>query len=142
MLQVGAKDSEGNTIETHNGNVHRAVETTDFNEDAKYANIIDDVSYMSEYPSYQEVGANFTYSGYYLSLSTGALKVACINNIYDISGNMSEWTMEVIGSGVYDGSRLLRGLSFWGNSGHRLEDAGPGNMYIAFGFRSTLYIKQ
>lgn len=75
------------------------------------------------------------------ALSTGALKAANLNNIYDLAGNMAELTME----GISTSQRAVRGGQANG------DGAGGGLDYyygysatgrgILLGFRVTLYIK-
>ena len=79
--------------------------------------------------------------GTYWILSTGALKVANVNNIYDMAGNMNEWTME----GRSTESRTARGGTFV-YIGTRTPVAnrsygGPDEAVSGNGFRPSLYIK-
>ena len=81
-------------------------------------------------------------SGKYWALSTGALKAANINNIYDMAGNMDEWTME----GRSTSSRALRG-GYFRITGTKYpvssrDSAAPYSGNNDFGFRPTLYIKK
>ena len=81
-------------------------------------------------------------SGTVWSLSTGALKAAKVNNIYDMAGNMYEWTME--GSSFY--GRVPRGGMFerTGMSypiSRRSAGYIPNEMFQYNGFRVALYIK-
>ena len=76
-------------------------------------------------------------------LTTGALKAANKNNIYDIAGNLIEWTME----GISARGRVLRGGSYFDDGGYypvsNRYDFGPyGSDVDLFGFRSALYIKK
>jgi len=78
-------------------------------------------------------------TGVHWLLTTGALKAGNINNIYDMAGNVREWTME--GSGAY--SRVVRGdsnLVTVQYKGVALRMATSGS-YFNTGFRPTLYIK-
>lgn len=72
-------------------------------------------------------------------LTTGALKAANVNNIYDIAGNMKEWTME----GYHYSSRVVRGGAYLNyGSGYPASnrDNNPTD-YSYLGFRPALYIK-
>ncbi len=74
-------------------------------------------------------------------LSTGALKTANINNIYDMAGNMYEWTIE----GYTSYCRAIRGGSIH-NIGTGDPVAiryvlNPGSASSDVGFRTSLYIK-
>ena len=74
-------------------------------------------------------------------VTTGAMKDANICNIYDMAGNMYEWTME----GDLTHGRVLRGGHF--NSDGRYVsiisrfDNYPTYVYACTGFRPSLYIK-
>ena len=77
-------------------------------------------------------------------LSTGALKKANVNNIYDMAGNMLEWTMEGYstekrsyrgGDYIYAGTRILCPVAF-------RNQLNPNNTNYNIGFRPSLYIKQ
>ena len=63
------------------------------------------------------------------------------NNIYDLAGNVSEWTMESYGTGnrVYrGGSCTYSGSEFPSSSRSGLSS--PGNTGPNIGFRVTLYL--
>lgn len=79
-------------------------------------------------------------AGVFCATTTGALKVAKINNIYDMAGNVIEWTMEA--RSTY--ARNARG----GRPGVAGEDmvaqryhSKQGYGFGALGFRTALYIK-
>ncbi len=81
-------------------------------------------------------------SGTKWALSTGALKAANINNIYDMAGNMTEWTM----GGNSTGKRVVRAGEFY-ESGASLPISNryvrePVYNNVCYGFRPTLYIKK
>ncbi|MBQ8042898.1 MAG: hypothetical protein IJ272_01955 [Clostridia bacterium] len=92
--------------------------------------------------------ATLTYpkaSGTKWVLSTGALKAANINNIYDMAGNMYEWTME----GFSTGGRINRGGDFGiytytgaGNPVAVRNIVTPSAGLRSYGFRFALYIKK
>ena len=78
--------------------------------------------------------------------STGSNEVWKANNIYDMAGNMSEWTMKA-GSNRY---RTIRGGSYEFASSHNVSErftqlnsyyAYPTYSYSIFGSRSILYIE-
>ena len=79
--------------------------------------------------------------GTYWILSTGALKVANVNNIYDMAGNMNEWTME----GRSTESRTARGGTFvyicTRTPVANRSYGGPDEAVSGNGFRPSLYIK-
>ena len=113
----------------------------DLNPGAKYA-----VHNSSNLSSYQDVsygadGKSTTTkaSGKEWALSTGALKAANINNIYDMAGNMTEMTME----GEASGSHFNRGDYFFstGAVASRGYYGNPSYSNEVLGFRPSLYIK-
>ena len=72
-------------------------------------------------------------------LTTGALKASSVNNIYDMAGNMYEWTM----GGYSTTTRVNRGSAFVYSNGSVGKYNNPtpnGNNYY-YGFRPSLYIK-
>ena len=77
----------------------------------------------------------------YWLLSTGALKAAKINNIYDMAGNLYEWTME----GYNTVTRVYRGGYFENTSDSSpISYRTPNGMTAGnggCGFRVALYIK-
>ena len=148
-LEVGAKDGNGNVItsvtdSTSYGNYSDYIINSqeDLNEDALVWNYT-----VSSTGSYVEkTSTTLTYpkaSGTYWALSTGALKVANVNNICDMAGNMWEWTME----GYSDYYRTVRGGGFsiggvFGPVCYRRSDFTPDSARYHYGFRPTLYIKK
>jgi len=140
LLEVEAKDGKGNAItsvtnSTSYGNFFdHVIAVGDLNDGAKYA------VYDSGLGTYQDSTASSTKaSGTKWALSTGALKVASVNNIYDMAGNMSEWTME--GSGPI--SRVLRSSDFrYGGAIAGRISASPDLASGCTGFRPSLYIKK
>jgi len=120
---------------SHGNYLNHVIESGDLNEGAKYS--------IGDNGSYQEVTSNSTKAkGTSWALTTGALKAANINNIYDMLGNMFEWTMEG-GSTTY---RIFRGGAFFstGNSNPAIRGYIDPNDGVAFsfGFRPALYIKK
>ena len=90
-----------------------------------------------------------TYYSYnlYKEIQTGSVEETKINNIYDMAGNMWEWTTE---TGNPDGSSttraVLRGGSFNGSGSggpvcSRSGTFSTGGYDTGFGFRVVLYIK-
>ena len=73
-------------------------------------------------------------------IDVGNNKSNCVNNIYDLAGNVREWTME--SCGTY--RRVLRG-GVYGGTGASIPassryDKIPSNDDAPFGFRLTLYL--
>ena len=81
--------------------------------------------------------------------TTGASKVAESYHIYDVAGNIWEWTEEIGGLGggsVNANYRVTRGGSCYGASGndpacHRYGDGTASSVNCSIGFRAVLYIK-
>ena len=68
-----------------------------------------DAEYSTDYgKTYSKIDQNTKDDTTYWLLTTGALKAACTNNIYDIAGNAEEWTME--GEGAY--YHIARGSTY------------------------------
>ena len=97
---------------TQYGNYENTIKSIqDFNKNSKYARAIWNASVSGFY----DVGpwkksTEFTTSGTYM-MTTGALKFANVCNIYDMAGNMFEWTME----GYSTWGRARRGGCFGSN---------------------------
>ena len=118
---------------------------TDFNENAQYVSASSNND--SATTGYYDVGTwteatNFTSrSGNYI-MTTGALAKANVCNIYDMAGNLCEWTME----GYSSNRRVSRGGGFYfGGSVDPVAARSrnvPAYIYASFGFRPSLYIKQ
>ena len=88
--------------------------------------------------------ANSTGKGYYYAdapTTTGSSSVYAVNNIYDLAGNVAEWTMESFSTG----SRVYRG-GYYDNSGcdypasSRDYDGSSYDDRDDIGFRVTLYL--
>ncbi len=95
---------------------------------------------------YYEVIKNSTYWGNYFNnketprkiVRTGMLEQCCVNNIYDLAGNVGEWTQERVGSTF----RVVRGGSY-GSNGSKIPVVyryyvDPANSYYDLGFRVVL----
>ena len=89
---------------------------------------------------------NYNYTAR-LELATGSAEETNINNIYDMAGNMWEWTTE---TGKPDGGNtvraVLRGGSFHSNGSYYPVSYRDGNFRtvdcdVDFGFRVVLYIQ-
>jgi len=114
------------------------ITNADLNTGAKYS-VLDSNNNFSTWRSITEK----TSEGGWL-LTTGAYKKANMYNIYDMAGNLEEWTME--GTFTWDGIRIIRGGVFydgWRTDTvvDRLLTNPPGNHYVGDGFRPSLYIK-
>ena len=113
----------------------------DLNEGAQVSIYNSSTWQFSSYVSKEDI----TYpkaSGTRWMLSTGALKAANVNNIYDIAGNLGEWTME--GHSNYSHS-TRGGDCFYGGAGklvYRELAMSPADTGEGFGFRFALYIKK
>ena len=98
--------------------------------------------YATTYNKGQVTGAPKGNGTNRLELATGASDDFKIYNIYDMAGNMWEWTTETSTSNT----AVLRGGSFY-NVGsyftvvYRGGDNGVGVTYVGFGFRAVLYLK-
>ena len=78
-------------------------------------------------------------SGSYVRIPAGSTDYTKVNNIYDLAGNVYDWTMEAYSSG----SRVMRGGSYDLGSitaSYRNSNL-PTNNYYYYGCRSALYIK-
>jgi len=89
------------------------------------------------YPTNSDGKGNYSDS----PVLTGANDNYAINNIYDMAGNVSEWTMEAYSSG----SRFMRG-GFYGNNGangqaYSRNGTPPALVAVFYGFRPALYVK-
>ena len=131
---------------TEYGNyINHEIKLGDLNSGAKYATYGTTLSSYAnvEYNS-DEVSTTTKSSSQKYALTTGALKAAKVNNIYDMAGNMYEWTMEGISSDSNVG-RLARGGDFDDNgSKNDVEVRGFGTSNGSnwnFGFRVCLYVK-
>ncbi len=142
-LEVGAKDGKGNAVtsvtsSTSYGNYSdHVISAGDLNEGAKYA-----AFKSGSLGSYQTATTSSTKaSGTNWALSTGALKAASVNNIFDMAGNMWEWTME----GATTTKHVFRGGFFSVNGSSRpvfdRNTATPTTVGFRGGFRLSLYIK-
>ena len=74
-------------------------------------------------------------------IPTGSTERNSANNIYDLAGNVWDWTLEGYGSL----GRYFRGGSYCdygtGNPAHRRIDVNPYCYYGYIGFRAYLYVK-
>ena len=117
---------------------------TDFNENAQYVSAT--YNKDSAATGYYDVGTwtdatNFTSRSVNYIMTTGALQKANVCNIYDMAGNMYEWTME----GHSRSHRVRRG-GYFGARGFIDSVASRGGdvpdfCYADVGFRPSLYIK-
>lgn len=76
-------------------------------------------------------------------LTTGALEITKVNNIYDMAGNVMEWTME--GSSTNYRARFGGYFNSKGaKDGYPVairSNGNPSGAYLGIGFRTSLYIK-
>ena len=74
-------------------------------------------------------------------IPTGSAEYTKANNIYDLAGNVRDWTMEAYGTN----NRVCRGGYYYYNGDNYPADvrnySGPTNSYVNYGCRSALYIK-
>ena len=75
-------------------------------------------------------------------IPTGSTEYTKANNIYDLAGNVFDWTMEAVSTNV----RVLRGGNFNGAgtddpASYRLTNNVPSGSYSTLGCRAVLYIK-
>ena len=130
---------------TEYGNyANTTLSVTDFNENAQYVSAVYNKDSVTT--GYYDVGTwtdatNFTSrSGNYI-MTTGALAKANVCNIYDMAGNLYEWTMEGYSTSI----RVRRGGNFYvDGSDHPVatrNNYGPANIIANCGFRPSLYIK-
>ena len=105
------------------------------------------MKWLENIPNLNAIGAlknyiqDSTKMGYYDYSAPTTTGYYDVNNIYDLAGNVFEWTMEsyntngrVYRGGHYDSTGFLRPVSIRGASG-------PQGSTDGFGFRITLYIK-
>ena len=134
------------TASTDYGNYYdHAINEGDLNLDAKFATLDSTTYLLGEYEevAYTDgVSDSVKTGGAKWLLSTGALKQAKVYNIYDMAGNVYEWTME----GKSTGNRTIRGGHFGAVGSERPAayrssyNAAVGDHYV--GFRTSLYIKK
>ncbi len=110
------------------------IKSGDLNEGARYALYSDE-----GIQEYKDATGLTKESSTMWSLSTGALKYAKINNIYDMAGNIYERTME----GAYTNAHCFRGASWYGTYpiSARAQWATIDIIGPDYGFRVALYIK-
>lgn len=136
-LEIGAKYGESGTITSvttsraYGNFIDRSIEVEDLNEGAQYETA----------DSYQPVTTRKA-SGSSWLLTTGALKAASVNNIWDMAGNLYEWTMEGYSADCY----VLRGGGYAWNGKDQGVDVrnyqNTDNAGWIYGFRTALYVKK
>ena len=148
-FRTNGKDINGNAIasvtnSTAYGNYYNhKIVAGDLNPDAKYWDYSANSSGSYQDVTYTDGASTVTKSDTTRwALSTGALKAASVNNIYDMAGNMFEWTME----GLSTNYRAHRG-GYFNNSGavlpvaYRYRYGSPDFAFCDISFRPSLYIK-
>ena len=136
ITTVESSDSYGNYADSY-------IEAVNLNEGAKYAAFSMEESKLSEFHSITSFLQKNSYDTYLFS--TGAVKFAKVNNIYDMAGNVHEHTMEVSVSKTGAGGYTSRGGSFenlggWSSQFPVRRRGGSGS--YSTGFRTCLYIKK
>lgn len=127
-----------------------ATDSTSYGNYANHliSNVSEEINEGSKYATYGDSGLkeykDFTTAKSLSSdwfMTTGSLKVAKTNNIYDLAGNAGEWTMEgysyngrVRRGGSYDFTRTSHGVAYG-------ESRDPKSNVSGEGFRAALYIK-
>ena len=103
----------------------------DLNEGSKYK--------LHGTTNFYDVGNNTKDGSTAWLLTTGALKAAKVNNIYDMAGNEYEWTME----GRNQTTRNVRGRSYYvDDASNHVVVRGKGTLSDkSYSFRVALYIK-
>jgi len=127
---------ESVTISTSYGNYRdNEIELKTFNKGAKYLSYVSDLA-----TKYEDVKTGKDSVTRWL-LTTGATEEARVKNIYDMAGNLEEYTMQ----GSHDYARISRGATFYEDSYG--VDYGvtsfnfPTYAHWDTGFRPSLYIK-
>ncbi len=133
------EDNDDLNTSTNYGNYqNNEIALGDFNDDAQY--LLYNSGLATEYA---DVTTAKSSSDKWL-LTTGATEEARVNNIYDMAGNLHEWTME----GRLTDYRVLRGGGFYVNDNSdtpvscRSYDPTPLHPNCDCGFRPVLYIKK
>ena len=77
-------------------------------------------------------------------IPSGAYEGANANNVFDLAGNLDDWTLESTDSGTSD-FRYLRGGYYFYNGNNApaadRDNVRPYDSYDGFGLRASLYIK-
>ena len=113
------------------------IELTEYNSGAKSLRYnFDKGEFVGSWAS-----ATKKYAAEYYLMTTGAYKKANVYNIYDMAGNLVEWTME----GYSSFYRVCHGGYFYNNGGSfpvaSRFNCAPTNALSYNGFRPSLYIK-
>ena len=139
-LDTEAVGSVTNSVAYGNYKNH-VISAGDLNEGAKYTEDYEG--------TYEECASNFSKDSKTMyCLSTGALKAAKVNNIYDMAGNVNEWTMESYStkSRVYRGGTFMHNGASWDSSPFPVSKRSASTISTttiagATGIRIALYIK-
>jgi hypothetical protein len=96
------------------------------------------LNWMQEGDEGQKVSAT-TNGNHGVKTTTGGTATDHINNVYDLEGNLFEWTLEVNGSD----NRAIRGCTYYGQPVPASYRYGgfSNNTYDNYGSRLSLYIK-
>ena len=130
---ISSEDNLLNSILYGNYTANEIPNST-FNQGASYSS--------DDGKTYTEIKSNFSKTSSQSRLfTTGATEETRVNNIYDMAGNLYEWTME----GSSANSRMLRGAyykSFGDETNVSLRvNVEPNTALSSIGFRPALYIK-
>ena len=138
-LDTGAVSSVTDSFSygNYSGNhVNKGEASTLINGGASYS------VYSDSTQAWETIGEDYIKKNPHI-LTTGALKIAKVNNIYDMAGNVLEYTME--GGSKYTrnarGGACLHVAGAEETSAAMRNSRGPHSLYKTVGFRVTLYIK-
>jgi hypothetical protein len=128
----------------HGNHSNTTLSKEEFNPNAQYVSATSNSSSTTtggyDVETWTDATNFTTRSGNYI-MTTGALQKANLCNIYDMAGNMSEWTME----GEFSNYREVRGgYSNVDGTDRPVSNRygfNPTIVYAGFGFRPSLYIK-
>lgn len=140
VLSVANVDGTVGTTSFGNYKDHKIESYSEVNTNAQYATLTSIINSAGTYATMKEGDTKGTSDSYVFT--TGALKAAKLNNIYDMAGNVYEWTME----GYSSRSRSIRGgACYETGTTSTIASRGSGTQfegYDAIGFRTALYIKK
>ena len=143
--ELDSKFSITSSTDYGNYKEHKIISSDDLNDGAQVAVYNTSKYTLGSYVSKSDASLAYPKeSGTIWALSTGALKAANVNNIYDMAGNVHEWTME----GGLTGHRIFRGGDCHCNFTEEEKTVAyrfnhfPNYAESFIGFRIALYIKK